>query len=179
MVKVETILLKIVTADVENADIDSGYVYLGIGGREYRIESDIEDEGTPGEDDFERGAEWTYILGKDPASVPPNNPPKIMTVHNKKEVGKNSILEHYPLDTDLLEGPQAETNYRFPIYIRLEGSDHWALAGAFCQVFFGTQNPLYYTTIFEPRDYIWLGPTTGKICYLRAYRPVDDRARRL
>ena len=87
------------------------------------IESDIEDEGVPGENDFEQEAEWTYILGKDPTSVPPNNPPKIMTVHNKIESGKNSILEHYPLDTDMLEGPEAETNYRFPIYIRLEGTD--------------------------------------------------------
>jgi hypothetical protein len=42
LVKVETILLKITTADVPNADIDSGAVYLGIGGREFRRESDIE-----------------------------------------------------------------------------------------------------------------------------------------
>ncbi|WP_031073119.1 hypothetical protein [Streptomyces sp. NRRL S-118] len=43
------------TADVPAADTD-GIVYLGIAGREFNLDSDS--------DDFERGAQFTYVLGE-------------------------------------------------------------------------------------------------------------------
>jgi hypothetical protein len=184
MVRIETIFLRIITADIEHGDLDSGNVYLGIGGREFRIESDILEEGVPGENDWERGAQWDYILGKDAGQfVDPNdppNPPKKMRVHNRIEGDQNSILEHYPLDTELLVGPTANNFYRFPVYIRLESSGTWALQFAQCLACYGpipqppqVQQYLHYSTIMEAGDYIWLGPQMGKICYLRAHQMSD------
>jgi hypothetical protein len=163
LVNINTILLKLSTKDIDDGELNSGRVYLGICGREFYIDS-VEEGHT---DNFERAAVWTYVLGDFPTTIQPNNPPDKMTVHNYGGAGNNQPKSHYALDTDMLVGPQADT-YRFPVYIRMDSDDdHWALAGAECLI-----NPadpassLFYATIFSQDDYILLGPSTGEICYL-------------
>lgn len=181
MVKVETIVLGIGTKDLPNAELNVTHepvyvnnsvvfhgnsVYLGIGGREFRIESD-----DASLNDFERGTQWFYILGKDRDIGQIDDPPLRRKVINMTYDGKNSILEHYPLDTDYIpHGNSPDLIYRFPVYIRLEGNEHWALSGAACQIFYGpgVDDYLYYVPPWnDPEEYIWLGPSSGKICYLK------------
>jgi hypothetical protein len=70
-------------------------VYVGIGGREFYIESQREF------DDFERGDDRTYIIGNEP-SVLPKNP---------EYIGAGE-LSHYQIKT--------ETLHLFPVYVRVE-----------------------------------------------------------
>ncbi len=63
---VETIFFRFKTADIIDAGTDLE-VYVGVGGREFYIESQREF------DDFERGDDRTYIIGNE-ASVLPKNP---------------------------------------------------------------------------------------------------------
>jgi hypothetical protein len=55
MPQITQIILTIATGDVEDAGTDSGNVYLGVCGREFRVDSE--------QDDFERGTTRTYAFG--------------------------------------------------------------------------------------------------------------------
>ncbi|HEY7080121.1 MAG TPA: hypothetical protein VH500_10490 [Nitrososphaeraceae archaeon] len=172
MVAIKTITLMLETKNIPDGGIDSGNVYLGICGREFRIESADEDD-----DDFEPGSAWTYILGDDPPTMPPGGN-KI--VHNTTEDDMNTPTKVYPLDTDLLVGPLAQINFRFPVYIRLDPdpirNDHWALARADCYVNPGTQTPdIYFGTLFREDAFLWLGTRCGKYCYLGQWVPTMPR----
>lgn len=181
MAAIRTILLRLRTGPEPQASTN-GDVYLGIAGREFRIEA----ENPPGQDlnDFERGADWTYILGQSPPAVEPDMPPLRRTVKNKPEYiasgqAANVPNDLYQLDTDLLVGPDADLNMRFPVYIRLEpksSADNWHLLGATCLVIAEVQPNPYYVApwLLNPRatDSLWLGTPFGKYCYLRSLRPV-------
>jgi hypothetical protein len=68
MASVSGILCQIVTGNVDAAGTD-GRVYLGLGGREFRLDSTA--------DDFEKGSWREYILGAVPADLdlpPPRAP---------------------------------------------------------------------------------------------------------
>ena len=68
MAIVETIFVRLRTRDAPKAGTDAS-VYVGIGGREFRIDSR-----DPDFDDFERNDDRTYILGKKPNVLPSPNP---------------------------------------------------------------------------------------------------------
>lgn len=58
MVPVNTIFLKLWTRGVEGAGTN-GNIYLGIGGKEFYVDSEDEDD-----DDFEAGNIRTYVFGE-------------------------------------------------------------------------------------------------------------------
>jgi hypothetical protein len=99
MSHVETIFLRFKTVDIIGAGTDLE-VYVGVGGREFYIESQREF------DDFERGDDRTYIIGNEP-SVLPKNP---------EYIGAGE-LSHYQIKT--------ETLHLFPVYVRVESDIRW------------------------------------------------------
>jgi hypothetical protein len=89
MAKVTGVFCQIITGDVDGAGTD-GRVYLGIGGREFRLDSR--------EDDYERGSWREYILGTAPLETVALSPPQIR-VRNWED---NDPTLRLPLDTNNL-----------------------------------------------------------------------------
>jgi hypothetical protein len=169
MVLVNTIFLKLNTRPVNNAGTD-GRVYLGIGGREFYVDTDTDfDED---HDDFEAGSIRTYVFGEipdfhqtplDEFQWAPANYPK-----------DNDPRQPYPLDTDVMD--------KFPVYIRFEpagSSPDWCLD--FVQVRVnpvgdattGTEDKRYEAlrTTTEADIYLWLGQHIGKYLALSPVPP--------
>ena len=145
MAKITGILCQIITGNLEGAGTD-GSVYLGLGGREFRLDSV--------EDDYEKGSWREYIMGVGP--VEPTLPPPQIRVNNKDQ---NDPRLGFPLDTVNL--------VRTPVYIRFEpegSGDRWNLSFAAALVYSG-QFVVGYTA---PADFdnLWFGQATGKILYL-------------
>ena len=93
MVAIRTIDLRISTSPEDTAGTD-GDVYLGVAGREFRIET----VNPPNEDldDFQPGQEWTYILGEWPPVVQPDIPHlegQFLTSPKTKQVETQLLLE--------------------------------------------------------------------------------------
>ena len=158
MSKVTGILCQILTGNVEDAGTD-GNVYLGIGGREFRLDSRA--------DDFERGSWREYALGELNVSgaVPVNN-----KQYNDPRIG-------LPLDTINLT--------RSPVYIRHEfsgSSGSWNLRFAAALVY----DPNFVVGFTPPRDFdnLWLGMPMGQVLFLtdaywRDEQPLLDTGRQL
>jgi hypothetical protein len=145
MAKVTGILCQIVTGTVNNAETD-GWVYLGLGGREFRLDSTA--------DDYQRGSVREYILGLGP--VEPNLPAPQVRVQNPEW---NDPRVGFPLDTVNLT--------RSPVYIRFEpegSSPNWNLSFAAALVYAG-QFVVGYTPPVD-FDNLWLGDPMGKVLYL-------------
>ncbi len=142
MAAIETINVTIHTGDVSNAGTD-GTVYLGILGREFRLDSD--------DDDFERGSVRTYKLGVG-ANI----------TQKEKNDPRNPQLDTVDLNKNPTNSDPTQ-NYKFPVYIRLEGDDHWNLV--FVNVEVGSTG---YGVNF-PKG-LWLGPQAGRVCFLREGR---------
>jgi hypothetical protein len=146
---VSGILCQILTSDIEDAGSD-GTVYLGLGGREFHLDSE--------DDDFERGSAGEYFIGKLPIPGPNKFPIQQRQV---LDGAKNDPRNGFPFHTDDL----AIT----PVYIRFEPEnfrtdDHWNLQ--FAAVFvYDTKFSVGYVTS-RKFDYLWLGHKTGKILYL-------------
>src|SRR5262249_6015425 len=136
MAKVTCISCQIVTGDVDGAGTD-GRVYLGVGGREFRLDSR--------EDDYERGSWREYVLGV--AALERELSAQQLGVLNPKD--KDPTLR-FPLDTDFLR--------RAPVYVRFEPQhaiDNWNLI--FAAVFvYSDQFVVGYS---PPREFqnLWLG----------------------
>ncbi len=146
MAKVTGILCQIVTGNLDGAGTD-GRVYLGLGGREFRMDSTA--------DDYERGSLREYIMGQ--GSVEPNLPPPQVRVLNNE---RNDPQVGFPLDTINLS--------RTPVYIRFEpegSSDNWNISFAAALVFSQQMFVVAYTPPID-FDNLWLGQGTGKILYL-------------
>jgi len=147
MAKITGILCQVVTGNFSGAGTD-GNVYLGLGGREFKLDSSA--------DDFERGSLREYVMGQGP--VEPNLPPPQVRVLNKD---KNDPRVGFPLDTVNL-APLT------PVYIRFEpegAGDNWNLSFADALVF----SEQGFVVAFTPPpdfDNLWLGQTMGKILYL-------------
>jgi hypothetical protein len=162
--KVSGILCQVITGDVNGAGTD-GNVYLGLGGREFRMDSTA--------DDYERGSWREYIMGAGP--LEPNLPPPQIRVRNAE---KNDPRVGYALDTVNLP--------RTPVYIRFEpegSDDNWNLSFAAALVYSDGQFVVGYT---PPRDFdnLWLGQAMGKILYLtdewwRGDQPLLDVGRQI
>ena len=145
MAQVTGILCQVITGDVENAGTD-GRVYLGLGGREFRLDSSA--------DDYERGSWREYILGRGP--VEPNLPQPQVRVLNK---GLNDPRKGFPLDTVNLT--------KSPVYLRFEpegSSPDWNLKFTAVLVYAGAFVAAFTAPV--ALDNLWLGDSIGKILYL-------------
>jgi hypothetical protein len=132
----------------------NGDVFVGIGGREFCIDSGEPD---PGYDDFEKNDDRTYICGEMPALVPPDST-------QIKGSSFNDPRSHFPLDTNNLD--------EYPVYLRFEqrhDEDLWRLQYVSVDVF--TPGPTLsakYEALDADDDEInlVLGPDFGNFVYL-------------
>jgi hypothetical protein len=150
MAKVTGMLCQILTANIDDAGTD-GTVYLGIGGREFHLDST--------EDDFERGSAREYFLGAPPIPGPSTGGP--IDQRQVLDPDKNDPRKALPLDTNDLG--------RTPVYIRFEPEngrtdDHWNLHFAAVLVY----DTAFFNGYLVPDNYkdLWLGHKYGKILYL-------------
>jgi len=155
MSRISGILCQIITGNVDGAGTD-GRVYLGLGGREFRLDSTA--------DDYEKHSWREYILG-----AAPNEPHLAPTQIRVKNADRNDPRQGLPLDSDDLN--------RTPAYLRFEpqgASDDWDLAFAAVLVY-GEQFITAYTL---PADFhnLWLGQATGKVVYLTTEWRLGDQA---
>lgn len=141
MSAITRILLKIKTANTEGAGTD-GNVYLGIGGREFKIDTSI--------NDFEKNVSQDIVMGDihvNPPALPVNNP------------GGNDPRTGYVIDSSDIS--------QSPIYIRFEpksNEDNWHIESLFVQVT-GTEGYILSATPGVGFDNLWLGHKFGKIIY--------------
>ena len=156
MADVERIILEIVTASEPGSEPD-GAVFLGIGGREFRIKSASEDFKATGQ------PEW-FILG-------PHTPEQSLEkpLHPAIEHFNNPIRHYSLTEKDVSE---------FPLYIRFvptSGDDNWQIARVRAEVP-GSADPFHYET-FEnltgEEATLWLGDRSGNILYLRWQEPIE------
>jgi hypothetical protein len=144
MANVIGIMCEIKTEEVEKARTD-GNVYLGLGGREFGLDSE--------EDDFEWADSPTFVLGKDfdPSAI------------NKRQVIQptwNDPSDGYPLDMGRLDD--------FPVYVRFEpddSDDEWCLSMVHVNVRDVDGDTVSYGTP-EGFHHLWLSDDSGKILYL-------------
>jgi hypothetical protein len=153
------ILVQVITGDVENAGTD-GSVYLGLGGREFRLDSKA--------DDYERGSWREYVLGRGPKEPDLPNP---------------QVRVEWPELNDPRVGFAIDTVniMKSPVYLRFEpegDSPNWNLSTVFVLVYTGASRLLMYFTTPSGFDNLWMGDPMGKIVYLTDFwRP--ERMREL
>lgn len=141
MAAITRILLKIKTANTEGANTDGG-VFLGIGGREFKINTSI--------NDFERNLSQDIVMGENnvnPPALPVMNP------------GGNDPRVGFAIDSSDIN--------QSPIYIRFEpktNEDNWHIDSLFVQVI-GTDGYILSATPGSGFDNLWLGYKFGKIIY--------------
>lgn len=147
MAQVTGILCQIITGNVSGAGTD-GRVYLGLGGREFRLDSS--------QDDYERSSWREYILGRAP--LEPDLPSPQIRVTSP---ARNDPRQGFPLDTSRL--------MRTPVYIRFEpsgGSPDWNLRSAVVLVYTGEGQFVVAYMAPQTFDNLWMGEGFGKILYL-------------
>ena len=156
MARVTGILCQVITGNVSGAGTD-GRVFLGIGGREFCLDSS--------EDDYEQGSWREYILGRAPHE--PNLPKPQIRVRNPE---RNDPRSGFVLDTAKLG--------RSPVYIRFEvegSSPDWNLSSATVLVYTG-QGQFAVAYFAAPGfDNLWLGHGYGKVLYLTEEWSQDER----
>jgi hypothetical protein len=157
LVAIKTFYFRIVTMNSIGAGTD-GNPYIGIGGREFRIDSE--------KDDFEQNIDRTFLSGEKPAVIPGN-------------------LELYGLTAPQWNDPSSpvqlytENLYKYPVYIRfepLDDDDDWGLGYVSVRV-----NPtvegerevelVKYEALEDQDQSLWLGKSWGKYCYLHQTNP--------
>jgi len=149
MAQVTGILCQIITGNVDGAGTD-GRVYLGLGAREFRLDSS--------KDDYERGSIREYIMGLGP--LEPNIPPPQIRVLNGP---RNDPRFGLPIERLNLS--------KTPVYIRFEPTGSypdWNLATAVVLVY-APQFAVAYTHTPLIID-LWLGDSYGKVLYLEEYQ---------
>jgi hypothetical protein len=145
MARISGIVCQIVTGNVDGAGTD-GRVYLGIGGREFRLDSTA--------DDYEKHSWREYVLGAAPTEPAPAAPRTSV-----KNPERNDPRQGLVLDSEHLG--------RTPTYLRFEpqtAGDDWDLAFAAALVY----GEKFLTAYALPADFhnLWLGQATGKIVHL-------------
>jgi hypothetical protein len=123
----------------------NGSVYLGIGGREFHLNSANE-----AFDDFEQGKERTYVLGE---SLPSD--------HTVSDAAHNDPRVDYVLKSEFLD--------KFPVYIRLDptgDSPDWNLERATITVRTNVGAVAKYDNLGGFENNLWLGKNFGLYCYL-------------
>ena len=155
MARISGILCQVVTGNVDGAGTD-GRVYLGLGGREFRLDSVA--------DDFEKLSWREYVIGAAP-DEPLLPRPRIRV----KNAERNDPRQGLPLDSDCLS--------RTPVYLRFEpatAGDNWDLAFAAALIY----GDRFITAYTLPTDFhnLWLGQATGKVVYLTSEWQSGDHA---
>jgi hypothetical protein len=143
MTAITTITAKIKTAKDDNAGTD-GTVYLGIGGREFKISSS--------EPDFEKNSDTTYQLGEDLAGVGPVQ---------VDDSDRNDPRKQMPLTVESLSN--------FPVWIRFAqtgNSSAWLLESVRVTVNPGQPSAVAYTALGGGSKQLWLGTNYGAYCFL-------------
>jgi hypothetical protein len=145
MVQVTGILCQVLTGNVDGAGTD-GNVYLGVGAREFCLDSTA--------DDFERHSWHEYIMGLGP--VEPNLPSPQIRVRNGH---RNDPRVGFPIDSVNLS--------KSPVYIRFEPAGaspdwnlHWVTVLVYAPNFVVAYQPP------DNFDSLWLGDRYGKVLYL-------------
>ncbi|TCJ89954.1 hypothetical protein [Nocardia alba] len=161
---------RIVTSDVDGAGTN-GRVYLGLAGREFGVNSRL--------DDFERGSDLSYVFGLAPVKQLDQGIQWENRIRAWDKYVFGSIAEHgndprvgFTLDTTNLS--------QSPVYIRFEtaGSNpSWNLADVWVLVYTGTDRDYtlqgdHFTVaaLFrkpEGLKNLWLGDNYGKMLFLR------------
>jgi hypothetical protein len=154
MARISGIVCQVITGNVAGAGTD-GRVYLGLGGREFRLDSTA--------DDFEKHSWREYVLGAAPDES--DRPPPRTPVRNPD---RNDPRQGSPLDSDNLN--------RTPVYLRFEpqsGGDDWDLAFS-AALIYGERFITAYTLPTEFHN-LWLGQASGKVVYLTHEWRGDER----
>jgi hypothetical protein len=146
MAKITGILCQVVTGDFSGAGTD-GRIFLGLAGREFRLDSSA--------DDFERGSLREYVMGRGPVEPPP--PPQVRVANP----GRNDPRVGFPLDTATLS--------KAPVYIRFEpgsAGDAWNVSFAAALVF--RDDGVFAAAFFVPEDFdnLWMGKGFGEALHL-------------
>jgi len=132
--------VRVITGNRPSAGTD-GDIFVAVAGREFCLDSAV--------DDFERGADRTYILGVGAgAGSTINNP------------AYNDPRSPFALDTVDLD--------RFPMWIRFEpagGSPNWDLEEVTVTVNPGPSQVQYRA--LGGGNHLWLGQDFGKYCFLK------------
>lgn len=140
MAAITQLTARVVTGNRPGAGTD-GTIYLGICGREFHLDSAV--------DDFETGSDRTYIMGVG--------------------AGEGSTINH--VNQNDPRSPQLDTQdlNHFPVYIRIEpqndGGSNWNL-----ELVIVTVNPgpgqVVFTALGGGR-HLWMGTHFGKVCHLK------------
>jgi len=156
MAQVTGILCQVITGKQSGAGTD-GRIFLGLGGREFRLDSS--------RDDYERGSWREYICGQAP--LEPTLPPPQIRVEKKEW-------------NDPREGMIIEVSdvVKLPKYLRFEpksGDDNWNLAFAAALVY----APQFAAAYFAPADFksLWLGDSSGKVLHLTDEYLIEQQVR--
>jgi hypothetical protein len=155
MVAITKIEAHITTGNRDGAKTH-GMVYLGIGGREFRLHSASTDPA-----DFDKGSVLIYVMGEPP---PPN-----AVIHTSSgdihvvpvnHAAQNDPRADYVLESEFLD--------KFPVYIRLDPTvDNWNLEFAKATVHTPTGVVAEYRNLGNPgSNNLWLGRDFGLYCYL-------------
>jgi hypothetical protein len=142
MAAITRIIVQIKTGTLPDSGTD-GDVYLGIGGREFHLDSRDED--------FDTGFDTQYVLGE-PTSLP-NQKPVLNAEHNDPRVD-------YVMQSEFLD--------KFPAYIRFEqtgDSSAWNLELARVTTLSHGNVVAIYENLSLSNN-LWLGDNFGKYCYL-------------
>jgi hypothetical protein len=140
MAAITRIAARVRTGNRNNAGTN-GHVYLGIGGREFYLDSS--------EEDFRPNDNPTYVLGD---AMPGGTP--------VRNAARNDPRVDYVLVSENLD--------KFPVYIRFDpagGSPDWNLESVAVTVYSQATTLAIYT-ILGGSNNLWLGTKIGKYCYL-------------
>lgn len=145
--QVRRIVVDIVTSFASGAGT-RGEVFLGLGGREFRLTVDRDS-------DFEQGAEMSYQLGEDA---------------NVRDPARNDPRQGYPVRVaDVLS---------FPVYIRMVprgSSDDWNIEAVQVRVMpEAERRNIRFVALEGSKENIWLGSQSGTTLYL--HRSAEDRS---
>lgn len=136
---VRKITVDITTSFAKGAGTE-GQAFLGLGGREFRL--DIEEHA-----DFDRGDETTYEFGEGANVVhPERNDPRLGL-----PVSLDDVLAH-------------------PVYLRLvpkDRADDWNVASVLVKVQAGAHDVVRYSALEGPQENIWLGTQSGTCLHLK------------
>ena len=136
---VRKITVDITTSFAKGAGTE-GQAFLGLGGREFRL--DIDEHA-----DFDRGDETTYEFGEGANVVhPERNDPRLGC-----PVTMEDVIAH-------------------PVYLRLvpkDRADDWNVASIRVRVQAGAHDVVRYTALDGAQDNIWLGIQSGTCLHLK------------